>query len=256
MLKRLKSVLAYSVWTFIGLIARLRNHGKPVTSIDFDPWRLPRAPKVAVVGRSESALALKNYKDFDLTILVNYSDSDLVDPNFRRRVLSSQHIILVHNSMEITVSLRTARQMNLSAVVWLGLHPSTGTKRRRTTWRLNRLGWRVQYLPQDPIMRTAFEGRSAGIVAIALASLISDQVHIFGIDFYKANYIPGSEGVIAAAALGVDYQKKIVAPAAEGAFLKISSLRPVVSFVLHSYVNLRLQASNIVVIQEKRRATA
>jgi hypothetical protein len=252
MIQSLKSALAFIFWTVIGLSAKCLNRENLNSSVVLDPWSLPHFPKVAVLGRSESALALESYDDYDLTVLVNYSDSDLLGASFRKRVLSSQRIILLHNSMERSISPKIAKQMNLSAVAWLGFHPSTGTNRRRSTWRLNRLGRKVEYLPQHCAVSASSQGRSAGIGGVALASLISDEVHLFGIDFYRADYIPESEGKSVALRVGLDQQESR-GPSAEKAFRKVASLRPEVSFVVHSYLDVGIKASNITSIMETRR---
>ena len=252
MTRGLQSGIAFCIWTAVGLSSKWRNRRNLASSLSLDPWSLPSFPTVAVVGRSESAFALASYGDFDLTVLVNYTDSDLLDASFRKRVLSSRRIILLHNSMEMSVSPKIANQMNLSAVAWLGFHPSTGTSRRRSTWRLNRLGRTVQYLPQHCVVSASSQGRSAGIGGVALASLISEEVHLFGIDFYRADYIPGSEGKSLALSVGSE-QEKNDGPWAEKALQKVAFLRPEVSFVVHSYLDIEIKASNISSIKENRR---
>jgi len=212
---------------------------------------LPNFQKVAVVGRGESAYLLENHPDFSLTILVNFSDSDLADEKFRRRVIASRSIVLLHNSMEISVSPKTASEMNLSAVVWIGFRPSAGNNRRRTTWRLNRLGRNVQYMPRDPAGRTSVSGGGAGITGVALASMMSNDVHTFGIDFHKTDYIPGSMGKVAADAKGPTLQST-VGPKRERALLELASLNQDVSFTLHSTINLQVTAPNVASVVELR----
>ena len=244
-----RSLLAYCFWTTVGEFRRVRSLTLPRKVDPLDLTSAPQFKSIAVVGRSASAVLLEKYDDFALTILVNFTDSDLADANLKRRVLSSKNIVLLHNSIEKTVSHRTFQAMNVSAIVFLAFDPSSGTTRKRTTWRLNKHGRRVQYLPRDTTGRFSVSGGGAGIGGVALASSLSNDVHTFGIDFYQTDYLTESVGKISALTHGAKL-KNVFGPKREKAFQLLAELSPEVSFTIHSTVDLEVSAPNVVSIFE------
>lgn len=187
-IKRVALWGAYTAGGFIRALLRGGRHRRLAINLESTSvWG-----KVAIVGRAESArLIVKSGKNFDVVILANYTDSDVTDPAFLE-YLQSQRIVLLSNIGEPVFSPRILRRLHVVGVIWAGFLDGRDSARKRSTGRLNSVGQKVWGLPSDFPVELFHLTRGTGILGVALAALRSSEVDIFGIDFYKTDYIASS----------------------------------------------------------------
>jgi hypothetical protein len=147
---------------------------------------------VAVLGRGEGAkLICDSDKGYDYLLLCNYGGRDLADVRLLN-YLKNQQIIILANIEEPVLPAKIRKLLSISAVVWAGFPGKRGGRSRRTRGRLSLYGQRVQRLPDDFPTDLFKVAQSTGILGVALAAHRSDSVDIYGIDFYKTDYVATS----------------------------------------------------------------
>lgn len=147
--------------------------------------------KVAVLGRAASAVEIcTSATDYDFVVLANFRDADLRPPGLLE-YLSGQNLVLLSNVEEPAFSRRVANKLRISALVSIANDKSVVGKKRKSG-RLNRLGMPVQALPSRLTRDIHKKSKGTGVLAVALAGLSSSNVDVFGIEFYRTDYVSGS----------------------------------------------------------------
>jgi len=203
---------------------------------------------VAVLGLGSSSIVFSeiyNQRGYEAVILCNFEDRDLQHSPFRRAISEIPQVILLANISEPAPSCRTASEIGVTSVV--EIRRSGDFARQRSIWRLNKLGKRVLPLPDhypDSLQKTT---RGTGLVGVALASMIADEVDVFGIEFYRSDYIRGDYSTVAAEAGDPDLRE--IAGEIECAFENLIKLHADKQFTMYCHAEHSLSEPNLDILR-------
>ena len=176
-------------WATRGLFCKLRRlaQQKPTTiRLEQKNWG-----KVAVLGRGKSAeLICEDPTLFDVAILCNFRNSDLTNEKLVTRLSEVKTVFLLSNIYEPIIGCGLLQRIPVSEVVWCGFLDGRDPGRKLSRGRLQAMGFRVKGLPDDfdASWLVGFQ-KNTGISAVRLASLRSDEVSLFGIEFYTNEHL-------------------------------------------------------------------
>jgi hypothetical protein len=208
--------------------------------------------RVAVLGRGVSAelfAKVSAEKKISAVILCNFENRDLESPALRRAISQVNVVALLSNISEPAPSFQLAKSCGVNCVVETRKLEGH-TKRDRSVWRLNRLGLPVEPLPETFPEELSIMTRGTGIVGVALASTVATRVDVFGIEFYRTDYISGTYELISAETEEVD-RLRSVAPSIQRSFENVALHQPEVHFTLHCYSDHPINLKNVTLLKTK-----
>jgi hypothetical protein len=228
-----------------------------------DPFSKEKLPlgRVAVLGRAKSCelfVGEAKKQSFSAIILCNFEDLDLASPELCDAIRQVPYVILLTQLGEPALSFRLAKFLGVTAVTIIRReHPPLAEQsvewndnplRRRRVWRLNRLGLPVQPLPKEFSPRLQSEARGAGLCGVAMASVLSDEVEVFGIEFYRTDYISGSYEEVAGE-VGQVMHLRPNSHLFQQSFERIVTRQAHVQFRLHSYGDHSIDQDNVTILR-------
>lgn len=222
--------------------------------------------RVAVLGRGKSCelfVAEAQKQDFSAVILCNFEDRELASSDLCDAIRRVPYVILLTKLEEPSLSFRLAKSLgvNMAAIVRREHPPliegSAAWKdnplRRRRVWRLNRLGLPVQPLPKQLSPRLESKGMGTGIFGVAMGSVLSDKVEMFGIEFYRTDYISGDYETMASET-GEVMHLRPRSHAYQQGFEHIATQQAHVKFRLHGYGDHSIGLENVTIMKVEQGA--
>lgn len=232
-------------WAAKGSICRFsrRNNGElERLGLDKKDWG-----KVAVIGRGKSAeMFCSSESRFDVVILCNFRDSDLGSARLLQSLSEAKSIFLLSNIYESVISCKLLRLLPVSEVIWTGFFDNRLPERKLVRGRLKSMGLRVKALPEDfePHWLQGFE-KNTGISAVRLASLRSQDVSLFGIEFYSTDHLH----VRSSDKRGYGLTRPEYGAAVMVALERVMEDFPKTNYTITTYSKHNLRAKNLRVLQ-------
>lgn len=199
----------------------------------------------AVLGRGKSTetfIKVSKQKGFGIVILCNFDSKDLRSRKLRESLRSVPYVVLLSNSSEPTPSYRLARDSGITCVVSSRL--AVNSPFERSVWRLNKLGLRVNSLPEGFSQELLGEAIGTGNVGVALATLVSPQVDIFGIEFYTTDYLAGTYDKVSNRTRETESLRAVSTKLKEK-FENIVARQSFTQFTFHCHAEHQINAENV-----------
>ena len=221
-----------------------------------DPFRSTEAPvsRIAVLGRGKSSelfVREAKKKSFSAVVLCNFENRELASPELVEAIRRVPTVILLVQIGEPSPTFRVAKSIGVNCVI---------VKRRRhdlvhqrKIWRVNRLGLPVQPLPDG--LNEFNKKTSTGIVGVEIGSILSDNVEIFGIEFYRTSYISAehkeaAEDTVEVMHLRVGDKYKQRGPEMQRSFERIATRQARTGFILHCFEDHTIDLDNVTLLRE------
>lgn len=201
--------------------------------------------RVAVLGRGVSSKLFQeasSERNFPAVILCNFENRDFVSEDLRKLLSKIPYVVLLGNRDETAPSFQMAKRVGINCVIQVRNDGQRVSK--RVVWRLNRLGQKVWPLPEklsDPLFERA---QGTGNYGVALASLLSNQVEIFGIEFYRTDYIAGPYEKIAKET-GETLSLRAGSTTLQRSFERVARHQTETQFVLHCHAEHSITEKNV-----------
>jgi len=127
---------------------------------------------------------------------------------------------------------------------------ATHSQFERSVWRLNKLGLRVNSLPGGFSQELLREAIGTGNVGVALATLVASQVDIFGIEFYKTDYLAGAYDEISNQT-GETESLRGNSMKLKEKFEDIVARQSLTQFTFHCHAEHQIKAKNVMVVRHR-----
>lgn len=205
--------------------------------------------RVAVLGRGQSSelfVAAARKQNFSAVIICNFENRELASPELRDAISQVPCVMLLTQLGEPAPSFRVAKSLGINSV--MVIRSDDDSSRERSVWRLNRLGLPVQSLPERLPTQLLSETRGTGIIGVAIASVFATAVDVFGIEFYRTDYISGSYEEVA----GEQGQIMLARPNShlfQQSFERVVTRQAHVQFWLHSYGDHSINQDNVTIVR-------
>ena len=214
-----------------------------------DPFSAEELPlrRVAILGRGRSCelfVGLAQKQIFSAVIICNFADRELASSELRDAISKVPYVILLTELGEPAPSFKVAKLLGVNSVIIV--RRDSDPLRKRSVWRLNRLGLPVQSLPEILSTQLLSKAAGTGLTGVALASVLSSNVDVFGVEFYRTDYISGSFEEIAGET-GEATSLPLVSHLYQQSFERIATHQASTHFILHSYADHVIALDNVTI---------
>ncbi len=212
-----------------------------------DPFSSGELPlrRVAVLGRGRSCelfVGESQKQAFSAVIICNFEDRELASPELRKAISKAPYVILLTQLGEPAPSFEFAKSLGVNLVMIT--RRDRDQSRKRSVWRLNRLGLPVKPLPDGLSAQLMSRTRGTGLVGVALGSLLSNTVDVFGIEFYRTDYVSGGFEEIAGET-GEATSLPLESHLFQQSFEQIVSYQASSNFILHCHGDHAINVDNV-----------
>lgn len=214
-----------------------------------DPFSSEELPlgRVAVLGRGRSCelfVGESQKQAFSAVIICNFEDRELASPELRKAISEAPYVILLTQLGEPAPSFKLAKSLGVNSVMIA--RRDRDPLRKRIVWRLNRLGLPVEPLPDRLSVQLMSRSKGTGLIGVALGSLLSNTVDVFGIEFYRTDYVSGGFEEIAGEtgeATSLPLQSHLYQQSLE----RIASYQESTQFILHCHEDHAITVDNVTI---------
>ena len=235
------------LYSTLGFIANLFLRSNAAVNPFVDEQR--PLERIAVIGRGKSAelfTGVSRKKTFSAVVLCNFQNRDLASADFRNAIRQVPLIVLLANPSEPAPSFRMAKFLGINCV--MVVRRDGDLARKRTVWRLNRLGLPVQPLPESLPTQLSDKAETTGIAGVAIGSMLSHRVEVFGIEFYRTDYIVGNFEKIAQET-GEAVTLRLASDLFQQSFERVAAHQASTLFTLHCYGDHSISAPNVAILR-------